>query len=60
LPLSEPSKDKHQEKGDAILRRLLKTPPDHRKAKPEAKKRRAEAQRLPVSHQDRENGGNTK
>ena len=26
-------KDKDQEKGDEVLRRLLKTPPDHRTAK---------------------------
>jgi len=29
--MSETPKDKDQEKGDVVLRRLLKTPPDHRR-----------------------------
>jgi hypothetical protein len=57
--MSEPPKDKDQEKGDEILRRLLKTAPDP-KAKPLIKKRRAEARRPPVSEEDRENGGEAK
>lgn len=31
--MSEPPKDKDQEKGDEVLRRLLKTPPDHKTGK---------------------------
>jgi hypothetical protein len=46
--MSKAPKDKDQDKGDEVLRRLLKTPPDHRSANPENKRRRAEAQRLPV------------
>jgi hypothetical protein len=42
------------EKGDEVLRRLLKTPPAP-KAKPDTKKRRAETRRLPVLKEDREN-----
>jgi hypothetical protein len=29
--ISDNPKDKDQEKGDEVLRRLLKTPPDHRR-----------------------------
>lgn len=41
--MSKTPKDKDQEKGDEVLRRLLKTPPDHKakpKAKPDQKKRK--------------------
>lgn len=31
--MSETPKDKDQEKGDEVLRRLLKTPPDHKTGK---------------------------
>lgn len=31
--MSESPKDKDQDKGDEILRRLLKTPPDHKTGK---------------------------
>jgi hypothetical protein len=31
--MSEPPKDKDQEKGDEVLRRLLKTPPDPKTGK---------------------------
>jgi hypothetical protein len=31
--MSEPPKDKDQEKGDEVLRRLLKTPPDPKAGK---------------------------
>ncbi|BCM18927.1 hypothetical protein [Mesorhizobium sp. J8] len=31
--MAESRKDKDQEKGDEVLRRLLNTPPDHRTAK---------------------------
>ena len=30
MAMPETPKDKDQEKGDEVLRRLLKTPPDHR------------------------------
>ncbi|MER8386552.1 hypothetical protein NKH14_13690 [Mesorhizobium sp. M1380] len=33
MDMPEPQKDRDQEKGDEVLRRLLKTPPAHR-AKP--------------------------
>lgn len=42
-----------QEKGDEVLKRMLKTPP-----KPK-EKGESRSPRPPVSHQDRENGGNT-
>jgi hypothetical protein len=37
--MSEPDQDKNQEKGDEVLRRLLKTPPDHKTAGRGEKKR---------------------
>jgi len=33
LAMTEPQKDKDQEKGDELLRRLLKTPPDPKTGK---------------------------
>jgi hypothetical protein len=35
--MSEVPKDKDQEKGDEVLRRLLKTPPDPKPVKPTGK-----------------------
>lgn len=35
--MSNPPKDKDQEKGDEVLRRLLKTPPDPKGSKPKDK-----------------------
>ncbi|MGE3367025.1 MAG: hypothetical protein AB7I34_26695 [Rhizobiaceae bacterium] len=49
--MDETSKDENQDKGDEVLRRLLKTPPSP-KLKPDAKKRRTEARRLPGSGED--------
>lgn len=43
-----------QEKGDEVLRRMLKTPPDHQ-SKGDDKSRRP-----PKSHQDPENGRDAK
>lgn len=48
----EDPKDKDQEKGDEVLRRLLKTPP-----KPHQKEERPDRSgRPPVLKEDRENG----
>ena len=55
MPL--PSKDKDQEKGDEVLRRLLKTPPDHRTGKTEKRPDRSERRSL---EEDRENGRDAK
>ncbi|MBM2711657.1 hypothetical protein JQK88_10400 [Mesorhizobium caraganae] len=54
--MSETPKDKDQEKGDEVLRRLLKTPPDHRTAKKE--KGDGRSRRPPVSDQGVNNGRN--
>lgn len=35
--MPEPLNDKDQEKGDEVLRRLLKTPPDHKTGKGDKK-----------------------
>lgn len=51
--MSDTDKNKDQEKGDEVLRRLLKTPPDPKKKKDDGKSRRPQP-----SHQDLENGGN--
>jgi hypothetical protein len=48
--MPEDPKDKDQEKGDEVLRRLLKTPPD-----PKKEKRRDESRRPPLK-EDSENG----
>lgn len=53
--MSETPRDKDQEKGDEVLRRLLKTPPDP-KAKPQTKKRQAEACRPPLEQPSRKKG----
>jgi hypothetical protein len=52
--MAETPKDKDQEKGDEVLRRLLRTPPKpHDKTVgPITKKRRAETRRPPVSNED--------
>jgi hypothetical protein len=52
--MSDTNKKTDQEKGDEVLRRMLKTPPQLKE------KGESHSSRLPVSHQDRENGGNAK
>ncbi|MES0016980.1 hypothetical protein [Mesorhizobium sp. M0036] len=56
--MSEPQKDKDQEKGDEVLRRLLKTPPDHKSGKKTEK--RPDHSGTPPSKEDRENGRDAK
>ncbi|MCT7373437.1 hypothetical protein [Chelativorans salis] len=53
---SDTPKDKDHEKGDEILRRLLKTPPDPKGGK----KKGDDRSRRPHSKEDRENGRNAK
>lgn len=43
--MSEVPKDKDQEKGDEVLRRLLKTPPDPKTGKESGKKDRPDEQK---------------
>jgi hypothetical protein len=51
--MSDTNKKTDQEKGDEVLRRMLKTPPQPKE------KGESQSPRPPVSHQDRKNGGNT-
>lgn len=55
--MSDSDKDKDQEKGDEVLRRLLKAPPDPKDGK---KKGDDRSRRPPVLKEDRENGRDAK
>ncbi len=57
LGMSKDPRDKDQEKGDEVLRRLLKTPPDPKGGKEKGDDR---SRRPPVLKEDRENGRDAK
>lgn len=52
--MSNTPKDKDQEKGDEVLRRLLKTPPDHKSSKKKEAEGESRSPRLPASDEDNE------